>query len=728
MDKFTAVIKSGSFVYLLFTLYFVLLLAPLWLLIAGPMWDANDYVYPAFTYIADSIREGRLALWDPYTNCGEPFHAEPQKMTLNPVALLLGVVFQNTFFGFVLLWLLHWWWGGVGMLWLARYFGANKSGALVAAVAYTFSGFFIGHAEHIQFIFVAAWVPWIFGLADRAVATSRLWCALSAAAALGVCAVSGGYPVLVAFTGLAVALWLLLRFLILADIPAREAHSTTKRALWVVGTLCLMAVVAIMMWSPLLHAFFTEAAYFTDRMTSVTSKESLYGNPFSWRAALSLFFPYATILFYGGNPLSQVDWMLADISMTNAYMGALALPLGCVWWFRPAAGRRPWWLLVFVVFMVLVSLGGKAGLRTVLNDLVPFLRLMRFSAPFRLFWIFPVTLSAGLGFTLLAQSAENRRFFARISAAWLVAALLAALVIKTAAFANGIDVQKSLPRIFLPTLVVVPAALLLVWYWLKHASDVAAGIVLPLLMVLVLADMGGHLYINSFTVWTKKHILNYLENKHTRTTASYEEPWGRALASSTDSMNSHIAMKIPVVTGYVTLKMPDFNETLVKSRFVGILMSSTRFWLVPGVEKKPQGNEALKILSNSGRGDAVPVFLENPSRLLPAARIIPGTFGEAKVNYYAPEEIRLEVTVPGAAGGFLASTERYAPGWKAWVDGVPQQVEKTNLFFRGLYLTSGQHRIVWKYQPQWWWQLVVLSYASLLITLAMALKMKLQDK
>ena len=113
MGNMNRFITSWGCAYVIFSLYFVLLLAPLWLLSVGPMWDANDFVYPIFTYIADSIREGRLALWDPYTNCGEPFHAEPQRMVLNPVALLLGLAFRNSFLGFVLLWLLHWWWGGM---------------------------------------------------------------------------------------------------------------------------------------------------------------------------------------------------------------------------------------------------------------------------------------------------------------------------------------------------------------------------------------------------------------------------------------------------------------------------------------------------------------------------------------------------------------------------------------------------------------------------------------
>jgi hypothetical protein len=728
MKAITDFTKSWGFAYVAFSIYFIVLLAPLWLLTVGPMWDANDYVYPVFTYLADSIREGRLALWDPYTNCGQPFHADPQHMVLNPIALLLGLAFKNTFLGFVLLWLLHWWWGGIGMLWLARYFGANSSGALIAAVSFAFSGFFLGHAEHTTFIIVAAWLPWIFGLADKAVATSRMWCALLAASALGLCALSSGYPVLVAFTGLGVALWLFLRFILFVDTHPLDTRTALQRAAWAGGTLTLMAVISIIVWSPNLHAFLTEAAGFTDRMSSVTSETSLYGMSFSWRAALSLVFPYSTILFYGANPINGIDWMLADISMTNAYMGAVAIPLACVWWFKSEYKRRPWWLLVFVIFMVVVSLGGKAGLRIVLNEVFPFLRLMRFNAAFRLFWILPLTLSAGLGFSLLSKSADNRRFFAKILAVWTAIALFVALVIKTCALGNGISLMDSFPRIYLPALIVLPTGLLLAWYWVKRDSATTSRIVLPLFVVVICADMGGHLYNNSFTVWTKLNIIDFLEKNHIRSTATNNGPWGREYESRTGFMNSHLVRKIPVVSGYVTFKTSDFNEILTKSRFAELLTSRHRFWLVPGVEKKPAGNEALRILSESGLGDPVPVYLEEPSRLFSPSRTIPGTFGSSNISYYAPEEIRIEVNVPGSAGGFLASTERYAAGWKAWIDGMPQKIEKNNLFFRGLYLPSGQHTVIWKYKPDWWWPLVALSYSTLFIMVGIAVRLMLKEK
>ena len=179
--------------YIVFPAFLIMLLMPLLTGRYYPKWDASDYGYPAFAYMGDSIREGRFPLWDPYTNCGMPYHADPISFAYNPLAILIGFTLNNAATGFVFLWIVYWCWAGLGMIWLAKNFGATPSGAFLAAIAFSLSGFFIGHAEHTGFILTAAWFPWIIGLADKAVKESSTGYALLAGAAAGFCCL-GGYP------------------------------------------------------------------------------------------------------------------------------------------------------------------------------------------------------------------------------------------------------------------------------------------------------------------------------------------------------------------------------------------------------------------------------------------------------------------------------------------------------------------------------------------------------
>jgi hypothetical protein len=104
------------------------------------------------------------------------------------------------------------------------------------------------------------------------------------------------------------------------------------------------------------------------------------------------------------------------------------------------------------------------------------------------------------------------------------------------------------------------------------------------------------------------------------------------------------------------------------------------------------------------------VFLDRPAGA--PERVAPGAWGAVEVEVYRPEEVVLRAEVP-PPGGLLVSTERWTPAWKVWVDGRPDAPLRTNLFFRGVLVGPGPHRVVWRYEPDLWWPLVGLSAATL---------------
>jgi len=128
-------LNSWCLVLGVFSLAMLPIFLPLILQVMEPKWDAIDGAMPAFTYIADAVREGRFPLWDPFTNCGYPFHADPGNSTLNPLVMLFGMLFKSPSLGFNWFWVTHWWWGGAGMIFLAWHFGATPAGAFVAAIS-----------------------------------------------------------------------------------------------------------------------------------------------------------------------------------------------------------------------------------------------------------------------------------------------------------------------------------------------------------------------------------------------------------------------------------------------------------------------------------------------------------------------------------------------------------------------------------------------------------------
>jgi hypothetical protein len=686
-----------------FVAFMIALLMPLFLKKTEPLWDAISWYYPMFNYTVDSLKEGRFPLWDPYTNCGLPFHADPQSLTLNPVAMFFGGLIQDSAIGFIAFWAFHWILGGVGMIWLVRHFNGKPMGGLFAAATYALSGFFIGHAEHTSIVQVAGWLPWIIWFADRAVLTSNLGWALLGGFSLGMASYGGYIP----FPGLAVAIWLGSRFLTGWDADGTAVPSLRQRSVRIISTLAIIATVSLLVWSPVLNAFFTEGTAYTDRVNGLPPEVAKYINTFTLPALFSLLFPYSS---YAG-----VQYMQADPSGTNGYVGILTIPIAALWWWGERKRRRHWWILFYILFMFLGTLGAKAGVATLLYYIYPPAQFNRHLAPGRLYWILPVTLMAGLGFSFLKDYLKKFRIVRLVFTGWSAIVLIVAGSLIYFFVHHGAVVDRSFYRLFVPAMVVLPLFLIIIWYENKKTgSPLQSRMLYILVLCLVCVDMGWHLYNNAGTVWLQTDYARQAEALRQRRTLVLGDPGPRYKPYEFGLFNVHQVMKKPIVKAYVPMSTTGFDEVLVNSRFATVLQSSPRFWISRGTEQTPDQAMALSVLSATGVGDPVPAFVEHRIDDLPQARTVPGSYGKVRVLLYAPENILMEVEVPSGRGGFLASTERYTPGWKASIDGTPCDVIKTNLYFRGIAVSSGQHRIVWKYEPARWLASVRVSFFALL--------------
>ena len=52
-----------------------------------------------------------------------------------------------------------------------------------------------------------------------------------------------------------------------------------------------------------------------------------------------------------------------------------------------------------------------------------------------------------------------------------------------------------------------------------------------------------------------------------------------------------------------------------------------------------------------------------------------------------------------AQDGFLVLSEKYYPGWKAYVDGKSEKIYKANSIMRAVYLWKGNHTIKFVFDP-----------------------------
>ena len=126
--------------------------------------DTGLYFFPHKRMVAEALRAGRLPQWNPQEYGGLPFLADPNFNVFHPLSLLTDLLPLPL--GFTLLLLSCALLAASGTLVLARRLGTSQEGAVVAALAFAWSGPFLSVLEGGQVV-AAAFMPWVCAAALR---------------------------------------------------------------------------------------------------------------------------------------------------------------------------------------------------------------------------------------------------------------------------------------------------------------------------------------------------------------------------------------------------------------------------------------------------------------------------------------------------------------------------------------------------------------------------------
>ncbi|MDR2757068.1 MAG: YfhO family protein [Planctomycetaceae bacterium] len=159
--------------------------------------DGAHFYAPLFQYLYDEVAAGRLPLWNPYENLGQPLAANPTTAFFYPVTLFtlgIAVFFQidplTAYSGYV---------GGHFLLALflsyrlARSWGYSRESATLVSFCYTFSGNVLFQWNNVPFLVGAAWLPEAIRQADRIIHRHKIRYALNFGVVLALM-ILGGDP------------------------------------------------------------------------------------------------------------------------------------------------------------------------------------------------------------------------------------------------------------------------------------------------------------------------------------------------------------------------------------------------------------------------------------------------------------------------------------------------------------------------------------------------------
>jgi Bacterial membrane protein YfhO len=726
---------------------------------AVPTWDSADFFGPSFSLISDHIRAHRLLMWNPWTSGGTPDFAEPELGTISPILLLTAALFPQPQTGVIVYWMLVWIAAGVGMMVLARHLGCPPWGAVIGALGFVASGFFLEHAQHITSLYSAAWLPWICWRFDDALLRKRYWSAIEAGVLYGLSAL-GGYPQFTILTPGFLGLWALGRVFFhdngtaLLVVPEKGG----RRILSAAASLLLVGIISGLIFCPPYLAFLNERHGYSDRVGERARVESISSGLLPAGAITTLASPYLAVLNYPGLPGRL--WPESDISMSGVYSGAVVSVLGLLALLQRSRWRR--WMALIAAFFFCAALGNQLPLRGWLYDLVPPTRYFRNASMFSVYSIFIWCTLAALAARDLEHDADEK---GRLAKKFLALSAVAATV---AVISFSIVVHRFSAPPFRFNLAVVH--LLVAWFGvvlcalLLFLRVVTVRRCAQMLVTVAVLDAGlaivvsaPAMYTPDFRVWwqvmNKEHVssLNLTSRGlYRQLHVPSELPW------SDYPNNRNVPLKVPVLDSFAPMPnrfelFPPANVQARRLEGDSILpkfaLGNDRIWFSEeAAQLAPTDAVYAQFKIALLREQKPPLIVHSPEQMYsmfdkrPAstndgvdegeiaaglARTGPATAARIDLLSYRPNSLEFRFDAP--TPGWLMVTDRWAPGWKVEVNGKPERVYGADFLFRAVKVDAGTNTIKFRYRPRGWLPSLIVSWGTLLLFLVVSVVRRLRN-
>jgi hypothetical protein len=708
-------------------------------------WDASDFFCPYFMLVAEHARHGEVLLWTPLVEGGCPAGFDPEIGALSPMTVGIAALLGPSECGFRIYWLIIWGLGGLGVVCLARHLRAPPWAAAVTAIGYMFSAAFVNQAEYTAYLVAMSLLPWTLWRLDVALTQWRFLPAAQAGALWGLAALSG-YPALVIIGGCWLGGWAGGRLLVSPLLVPTEGWSGEGTGIAgfpkTLLALALCGVVALVVLSPAYLGFFYELRGYSDRGGELPRDHAVAANALDPKALATFANPYVAIL---GDPKAKNLWP-TDIAMSSIYLAPMVMVLGLgALWLRPRDAFR-WWLAGMAVLCLTAAMGDTLPLRGWLYDLLPPMRYFRHSAMFRCLYLFTVVVLAIMAGRDLNEAAAEAQLaswkkLATISLLAAVGALAALAVVFKAAHLDKHDVPTAAlaathaAAVWIGTLVLA----LLVCRSLRGPHVLAFQRSLLALViidaVLTIALSKPAMYTNRREVWpaveaAQVHSLDMTVDGLTRLPS-----W---TVGTETQMNACLVGKVPVLRCFNVLRNQLYDATVEDRVLGGAALGSKRIWFSPQASVEPLDRDAFRQLAaraaalgqpcivvsapekvsellNRPKQRPSPPFLTSLSQL-PAATQMP-----VHVGRYDGRRLEFDATCP--SDGWLLVTDRWAPGWRAWVNDVPQPVWIGNMVFRAVPVVRGENHVRFFYSPFGYPALLIGSWLALGLVSAASLPM-----
>lgn len=719
------------------------------------IWDVDDQYMPYQILLADHIRQGKLLMWDCWSNGGVSLYGDPQVGAFSPINMLLALTFGASPMSFIVLWLTVWWLGGFGVLLLGRHFNVTAWGSFIVAVQFLFVGLFITNAEHTSFVLGFSFIPLIIWRLDVAILAKSATAAVQSGALWGLSALSA-YPGFTIATALFCFLWGLGRMFCLV-FPVNNSGnliynyflkpSITSLKTWILIVFSwLLAGTAVL--SPTYFSFLYDGAGTTTRVGALSKETVLSINPLPIEAISSLTSPFLPVQ----KLYNPKFWADTDISMSSIYAGILPL-LALMALLNIRSVRLKLWLLFLALFTLSLSLSMALPMREWLYDVVYPTRFFKHSSIFRAYFLFSITILALLGIKDLTNKLSLIEPFFKKS--WLALIPLASSIIAVLLFRKNIqsleNVGSNIGLAYFQVILVWAGFCLLIL--LMTGRNKNATLFIPVLITLIaLVDVSCTYIISKPVMMSDSDEMvkrwKKLDEQHSFKIDLTQNGFYRQEASCANNQsncehfnNDQMIKKVPVFGSYTTQSNKFHSEMLNMPILKNTALGAERIWFSPqGTFLNPDMKDFAIFAQRIKDSNSIPLIIHTPNAMLGKIEIEGESLNNetkmlvashasamikinTQLNNYHSDELDFDVLAP--SDGWVLVTDRWARTWNVEVNHMPSVVYGGNFIFRAVAVKKGLNKIRFYFQPTAVFYLIFLSWGTLILVILFSIKERL---
>ncbi len=453
-------------------------------------------------------------------------------------------------------------------------------------------------------------------------------------------------------------------------------------------------------------------------------------------------------------------WGRMRFTQTGDYLGLLPwllLPLPLI--FR--RDRYTWFFVILMAATLVMALGRYTFVYPLMFKYLPAFSKFRVPKMILFLFAFGMSVIAGKGIDVLAgETAERRKLAGWLWWCGGVVALTGVILFLLsvgrqpimASVAQYIDaptryqsgteliIERYANMLRESATALAACALFLALFYAWFRKWLPGKFLLPVLFVLTLADLwrvdnrfivvtsppaaNNRESVNDVVRFLQPRIDNYRMQPLTQESSHYYAENGFANISAyvtiserrykeyLDNFSLMSAMPDIMNLKYLIVSAADFTsqKTAMAAKYAPVFFSSNgtvvldnktvlpKAWLVPSAAVVTDPRERLAIMATDPRFIPAQIALvESPPPFPMAPYGQTANTGKARVDTYMPN--RIVVTASANANAMLVLGEKYYRWWYARVDGKPATIYPVDHILRGVYLTPGNHRIEFDFDP-----------------------------